>query len=58
MYALFALFARLLPTAVPAVIHESVAQQLLQRAGARAGLSPRQAQELRRAALAYLSVVR
>lgn len=35
-----------------------VAQDLLQRSQARAGLDPHQARELRGAALAYLSVVR
>lgn len=37
---------------------DSVARNLLERAEARAGQNPRQAQELRRSALAYLSVVR
>ena len=35
-----------------------VAQQLMETAEARAGSNPQQAQELRRAASAYLSVVR
>lgn len=35
-----------------------VARQLMERAGDRAGRNPRQARELRRAAFAYLSVVR
>lgn len=35
-----------------------VAQDLMQRSQARAGLDPHQARELRDAALAYLSVVR
>jgi hypothetical protein len=35
-----------------------VARQLMERAQARAGRDPRQAQELRSAARAYLSVVR
>jgi len=37
---------------------DGVAHQLMERAEARAGLNPRQARELRRAASAYLSVVR
>ena len=35
-----------------------VARKLMERAGANLGRDPRQAQELRRAAFAYLSVVR
>ncbi|WP_188706779.1 hypothetical protein [Polaromonas eurypsychrophila] len=35
-----------------------VARQLMERASDRAGRNPRQARELRRAAFAYLSVVR
>jgi hypothetical protein len=35
-----------------------VARQLMESAGDRAGRNPRQARELRRAAFAYLSVVR
>ena len=42
----------------PARTASGVAQQLMQRAGARAGTDPRQARELRHAALAYLSVIR
>lgn len=38
--------------------HAAVPRSLLERAEARAGTSPRQALELRRAALAYLRVVR
>ena len=37
---------------------DGVAHQLMERAKTRAGLNPRQARELRRAASAYLSVVR
>ena len=37
---------------------DGVAHQLMERAESRAGLNPRQARELRRAASAYLSVVR
>lgn len=58
MYALFAQIARFLPTAPAQAEGEGVAQQLMERAEARAGLSPQQAQELRSAAFAYLSVVR
>ena len=43
------------PTAAPV---DGVAHQLLERAEARAGRDPHAAQELRRAASAYLSVVR
>ena len=45
-----------LPSAVPA--QAELSHQLMERADARAGLNPRQAQELRGAACAYLSVVR
>lgn len=58
MYALFAQIARFLPTTSAQVVGEGVAQQLMESAEARAGLSPHQAQELRSAAFAYLSVVR
>ena len=58
MTTLFASFVRLFPVAAPAQAQEGVAQQLMQRAEARAGLNPRQARELREAACAYLSVVR
>ena len=57
MYFLFAQIARLLPTATPAGSGE-VAHRLMERAEARAGHSPREAQQLRQAACAYLSVVR
>jgi hypothetical protein len=55
MYALLAQIARFLP-ADPAPV--GVARRLMESAEARAGHSPQQAQELRRAAYAYLSVVR
>lgn len=58
MYSLFASLIRLLPVAAPAEHREGVAQQLMHSAEARAGTNPRQAQELRDAAVAYLSVVR
>lgn len=56
---MFALIARMLeilrrPSATPS----SPAHTLFERAEARAGLGPQQARELRRAARAYLSVVR
>jgi hypothetical protein len=55
MYALFAQIARFLPAA-PA--QNGVARRLMESAEARAGTDPRQAQELRVAASAYLRVVR
>jgi hypothetical protein len=58
MLRLFVEIARSL-TQVPAVAPGGgVAHQLLERAEARAGRDPHAAQELRRAASAYLSVVR
>lgn len=57
MYPLLAQFLRLLP-AKRADRHTSIARGLMERAGARAGTNPRQARELRQAALAYISVVR
>jgi hypothetical protein len=44
--------------AAPAVRGASIPNNLMERAEARAGLNPYQAQELRLAACAYLSVVR
>ena len=65
MFSLFAqmsIFTRLARWMAPAGQSVSqtsqVAHDLLQRSQARAGLNPRQAQELRSAAQAYLSVVR
>lgn len=58
MFSIFAPLNRLLPTAAPAEHREGVAQHLMQSAEARAGSNPRQAQELRNAAFAYLSVIR
>lgn len=46
------------PAAQPGAGATSVAQDLMERAEADAGRNPRQAQELRRAACAFLSVVR
>lgn len=42
----------------PVAGENGVASQLMERAESRAGLNPRQARELRRAASAFLSVVR
>lgn len=50
--------ARFLPSAADSVPAADVAQRLMERAEARAGRHPHQAQELRGAAYAYLSVVR
>lgn len=61
MYALFAVFARFLPSTAAAAstaARDGVAQELMQSAEARAGTDPHQAQELRQAASAFLSVVR
>jgi hypothetical protein len=58
MYTLLAQIARFLPTARVEPVEEGVAYQLMERAEARAGSNPHQAQELRSAAFAYLSVVR
>ncbi len=60
MNSLLAQLARFVPS-TPAVRTgdaDGVAQNLLERAEARAGRNPQQARELRRAAVAYLSVVR
>lgn len=53
--SLFNLFFPATPALIPA---SDVAYQLMERAEARAGRHPYQAQELRQAAQAYLSVVR
>lgn len=68
MYTLFAQLsrfvgvargARALRAAQPVIAGENgVASQLMESAESRAGLNPRQARELRRAASAFLSVVR
>jgi hypothetical protein len=55
MFALLAQFARFLPTAPSP---SGVARRLMESAEARAGTDPRQAEELRIAATAYLRVVR
>lgn len=60
MNSLFAQIVRLMPFAPAAGASDGqgVAQNLMERAEARAGRNPQQAQELRSAACAYLSVVR
>lgn len=58
MYSLFAQIARFLPSATRVAPIHGVAHNLMERAEARAGRNPQQAQELRTAAYAYLSVVR
>jgi hypothetical protein len=55
MYTLLAQIARFMS---PAPAPAGVARRLLESAEARAGHSPQQARELRRAAFAYLRVVR
>jgi hypothetical protein len=58
MYLLLSYIARLFAPAKDRIGHAAVPRQLLEKAEARSGSNPRQAQELRRAALAYLRVVR
>ncbi|MDP2817424.1 MAG: hypothetical protein Q8O29_03920 [Polaromonas sp.] len=58
MTRLFGFFLRFLPAHHTPASTPGVARQLMERAGDRAGRNPRQARELRRAAFAYLSVVR
>ncbi len=58
MYQLFKQVFRFLPRLKRVAPVNGVAHNLLERAEARAGRNPHQAQELRRAASAYLSVVR
>ncbi len=58
MTRFFAALIRFLPVQRSAAANPGVARQLMERAGDRAGRNPRQARELRRAAFAYLSVVR
>lgn len=57
MYSLISQIARFLPAATRVAPVNGVAHSLMERA-ARAGRNPQQAQELRSAAYAYLSVVR
>lgn len=58
MYFLLSLVARTLTPGRNRIGYAAVPRSLLERAEARAGANPRQALELRRAALAYLRVVR
>lgn len=58
MYPLFASIALLFTANRPQAVSAGVAQRLMESAEARAGSNPQQAQELRCAASAYLSVVR
>jgi hypothetical protein len=58
MNSFFALIVRLATPAEEDARGGHPAQQLLERAGARAGQNPRQARELRQAALAWMRVVR
>ncbi len=58
MYALFASIAHILSANRHLAASPGVAQRLMESAEARAGSNPQQAQELRCAASAYLSVVR
>jgi hypothetical protein len=58
MYFMLSQITRILSPGRNRIGHAFVPRSLLERAEARAGTSPRQALELRRAALAYLRVVR
>ena len=63
MFTLIAQVAHMVPGFISGLLDRSgkgddVAHQLMEDAEARAGLNPRQARELRRAARAYLRVVR
>jgi hypothetical protein len=58
MYALLAQIAHFFPVPAAPAEQGGVARQLLERAEARAGLDPQDAQALRGAAFAYLRVVR
>ena len=61
MNSLITRIARLIPKssiAVQSAAADGVAQNLMERAEAGAGRNPHQAQELRSAAQAYLSVIR
>ena len=58
MYQLFNQVFRFLPRLRRVAPVHGVAHNLMERAEARAGRNPQQARELRRAAHAYLSVVR
>ena len=58
MYSLISLIVRFLPPMQGVAPVNGVAHNLMERAESRAGRHPRQAQELRNAALAYLRVIR
>lgn len=58
MVRILSAIARFLPLSRSLKPASGVAHTLMENAQARAGRNPRQAQELRRAASAYLSVVR
>ena len=58
MYTLISLIVRFLPSAQGVAPVNGVAHNLMERAESRAGRHPHQAQELRDAARAYLSVIR
>ena len=58
MFSFLAQIARFLPSSQSPTFAGGVAQQLMQKAEARAGFDSRQARELRGAACAYLRVVR
>lgn len=58
MNALLAQIARLLPSFPTEPEDDGVAHQLMESAEACAGTNPHEAQELREAAAAYISVVR
>jgi hypothetical protein len=58
MYTLFAQLVRFMTPARARMGHAAVPRRLLENAEALAGHNPRQAAELRGAALAYLRVVR
>ena len=58
MYLLLSQIARVVTPGRSRIGHAAVPRSLLEHAEARAGTNPRQAAELRRAALAYLRVVR
>lgn len=58
MVRIFSAIARLLPLSKGLTPVSGVARHLMEHAEARAGRHPHQAQELRMAASAYLSVVR
>ena len=58
MYSLLSQIARFLPAATRVAPVNGVAHNLMERAEAGAGRNPHEAQELRSAAQAFLSVVR